>query len=70
MRTKQEPPGVVVLYNDSEDMIKGEARDLLAERGVIACAQAVADALTEAGFEVASVPFQSDVELALSSQSR
>lgn len=66
MRTKMDPLGVVVLYNDSEDMIKGEARDLLAERGVIACAQAVADALTEAGHEVVKVPFQSDVELALS----
>jgi D-alanine-D-alanine ligase len=65
MGSKQEPPGVVVLYNDSEEMIKGEARDLLAERGVIACARAVADALTEARHEVARVPFQSDVELAL-----
>lgn len=66
MITEQEPRSVVVLYNDSEEMIKGEARDLLAERGVIACAQAVADALAEAGYEVAKVPFQSDVELALS----
>jgi D-alanine-D-alanine ligase len=65
MRPEHEPPGVVVLYNDTEDLIKGEARDLLAERGVIACAHAIADALIENGYQVAKLPFQEDVELAL-----
>jgi D-alanine-D-alanine ligase len=67
MRTENEPPGVVVLYNDTEDLIKGEARDLLAERGVIACAHAVANALSMNGYRVIDLPFQDDVELALES---
>jgi D-alanine-D-alanine ligase len=67
MRSENEPPGVVVLYNDTEEMIKGEARDLLAERGVIACAHAIAHALVENGYQVVKLPFQEDVELALAS---
>jgi len=66
MKSEQEPPGVIVLYNDTEDLIKGEARDLLAERGVIACAHAIADALAENGYRIVRLPFQEDVELALS----
>ncbi|MDH7486784.1 MAG: hypothetical protein QHJ81_10975 [Anaerolineae bacterium] len=58
-------PRVVVLYNDSAGLIKGEARDMLAERGVIACAQAVAAALPAAGYQAALLPFQGDVEQAL-----
>lgn len=58
-------PGVVVLYNDSAGLIKGEARDMLAERGVVACAQAVAAALPAAGYRLALLPFQGDVEQAL-----
>jgi D-alanine-D-alanine ligase len=65
MRPEHEPPGVVVLYNDTEDLIKGEARDLLAERGVIACAHAIANALADNGYQVTKLPFQEDVELAL-----
>lgn len=61
----EEPPGVVVLYNRSERLVKGEPRDLLAERGVIACAHAVAEALEEAGYRVAVVPFSTDVEMVL-----
>lgn len=62
---EQEPPGVAVLYNASEHLIKGEPQDLLAEQGVIACAQAVSDALRRAGYRVAQVPICSDVEQAL-----
>ncbi len=65
MRLENEPPGVVVIYNDTEDLIKGEARDLLAERGVIACAHAVADALSSHGHHVIRLPFQDDIELSL-----
>jgi len=62
-------PRVAVLYNDSGGLIKGEARDMLAERGVIACAQAVAAALPAAGCPATLVPFQADVEQALVSYS-
>jgi D-alanine-D-alanine ligase len=65
MKLKKEPPGVAVLYNVCENLVKGEPRDLLAEQGVIACAQAVADALQAAGYRVAQVPIHNDVESAL-----
>jgi D-alanine-D-alanine ligase len=57
--------GVAVLYNATDGLIKGERRDLLAERGVILCAQAVGDALRAAGYQVTQVPVHTDVELAL-----
>jgi D-alanine-D-alanine ligase len=63
--SKKEPPGVVVLYNDANDLIKGEPRDLLAEQGVVACARAVVQALGAAGYRVVQLPIHSDVELAL-----
>ncbi len=59
-------PGVVVLYNHSRRLIKGDPRDFLAEKGVIACAHAVAAALEAAGYEVAIVPMDCDLELTLS----
>ena len=65
MEIRREPSGVVVLYNASDRLIKGEPRDLLAERGVIECAQAVTGALQAAGLSVAQVPIHSDVESAL-----
>lgn len=65
MKSEEEPPGVAVLYNASNKLLKGESRDLLAEQGVIACAQAIADALQRAGYQVARVPIYTDVELAL-----
>lgn len=64
MRTPERLPNVVVLYNESQTLIKGEPHDMLAERGVIACAVAIAEALS--GFtEVVRVPIHTDVELAL-----
>jgi len=65
MKSQEEPPGVAVLYNASENLIKGEPRDLLAEQGVVVCARAVADAFRTAGLRVAQVPLHEDVELAL-----
>ena len=51
-------PGVVVLYNDSTRLAKGEARDMLAERGEVACAQAIAEALAGAGRRVERLPLR------------
>ena len=65
MRTNWQSPGIAVLYNASADLIKGEARDLLAEQGVIACAQAVIDALCARGYRVTGVPLYGDVETTL-----
>jgi D-alanine-D-alanine ligase len=59
------PLGVIVLYNASDGLVKGEPRDMLAERGVVACARAIAEALQEAGCQVVQVPILSDVESAL-----
>ncbi len=61
----EDPWGVIVLYNHSTRLVKGQPRDLLAEQGVIACAQAVADALQGAGYQVARVPIHDSVESAL-----
>jgi D-alanine-D-alanine ligase len=63
--TLEEPLGVAVLYNASESLVKGEPRDMLAERGVIACAQAIAESLRETEHRVALVPLSGDVESAL-----
>lgn len=65
MRGEKTPSGVVVLYNATDGLIKGEPRDLLAEQGVIHCAEAVSEALNAAGYRVAQVPVHTDVELAL-----
>jgi len=56
---------VLVLYNYSQHLVKGEPKDLLAEHGVIACAKAVAAALREAGYTVEVVAFSTDIEAAL-----
>jgi len=65
MNAEPEPPGVAVLYNASDQLVKGEPRDMLAEQGVIACSHAVAEALRMDGHRVALVPIHSDAELAL-----
>lgn len=56
---------VIVLYNQTDYLIKGDPKDLKADQGVISCARAVADALASAGLEVLLVPIKDDVELAL-----
>ena len=55
---------ILVVYNESPFLIKGEPRDILAEQGVIACARAVAEALA-GRYRVQRVPIHTDVELAL-----
>jgi D-alanine-D-alanine ligase len=67
MKSQQKPQGIAVVYNAGDNLIKGEPRDLLAEQGVIVCAQAVADAFQVAGYRVAQVPIHVDVESALTS---
>ncbi|MCS7260659.1 MAG: ATP-grasp domain-containing protein [Anaerolineae bacterium] len=52
----QEPPGVVVLYNHSTQLLKGEPRDLIADQEVVQCAHAVAAALQYKGYRTALVP--------------
>jgi D-alanine-D-alanine ligase len=65
MRREQEPPGIVVLYNACHDLIKGEPKDLLADKGVVACAQAVSAAFQRVGYRVVQMPVRTDVESAL-----
>lgn len=65
MGTGRQRPGVAVVYNASDGLVKGEPRDLLAEQGVIHCAEAVSNALCAAGYRVTQVPVHADVELAL-----
>lgn len=55
---------IIVVYNESASLIKGEPQDMLAEQGVVACAQAVAAALA-GRFEVRCVSIHADVEVAL-----
>ncbi len=62
----QRPPRVVVLYNRTEHLDKGEPADIVADRGVELCAQAVIETLCEAHLETAVVPISGDVERALS----
>ncbi len=65
MSQEDEPSSIVVLYNQSTELVRGQQRDLLADEGVIACAQAIADALRAAGYRVAQVPIRTTVEQAL-----
>ena len=65
MQLENESLGVVVVFNDTDAMIKGEARDLLAEQGVVACAHAIADALSDNGYRTILLPFHENIELAL-----
>ncbi len=58
-------PGIAVLYNESEFVTQGEPQDLVAVQGVIACAHAVAEALSAAGHRVVLVPMRTTVEEAL-----
>jgi D-alanine-D-alanine ligase len=59
------PGRVLVLYNHSSHMIKGESRDLIADQSIVACASSVTAALAEAGFQVHTLPLQGNVETAL-----
>jgi len=61
----EEPPGVLVVYNVSHELAKGEPQDMIAELGVVTCARAVSKALEEAGYRVVLVPLQTELEAAL-----
>jgi len=65
MNSNREHPNVVVLYNVTEHLVKGDPRDILAEQSVVACAQVVADALQAAGYRVVQVPIRTELELSL-----
>ncbi len=65
MGEQHERPGVVVLYNMDEKVGRGDARDIIATQGVIACAEAVMAALRGLGWRVAGAPYRSDAETAL-----
>lgn len=60
-------PRVAVLYNVSQELKHGEARDMIADQGVIHCAQAISEALQSGGYAVERLPFSGDVEDALRS---
>lgn len=57
-------PGVVVLYNQSSNLYKGEPEDMVAENDVIKCAVLTAEALAK-HYRVVQVPIHSLVEVAL-----
>jgi D-alanine-D-alanine ligase len=52
----EEPPGVVVLYNHTTHVLKGEPRDLIADQEVVLSAQAIAAALQCKGYRAVLVP--------------
>lgn len=56
---------VIVLYNVTETLAKGEAQDLVAEQGVVLCAQAVLAALAERGYAPLPLPVSAGIEQAL-----
>jgi D-alanine-D-alanine ligase len=58
-------PRVLVLYSQTDYLIKGQPEDLVAERSPILCAQEVAQALESAGWPFTLVPITGDVETAL-----
>jgi D-alanine-D-alanine ligase len=57
--------GVAILYNESTGLIKGEQKDLIAEQGVISCAESVAEALSAEGFQVRMAPIKEEAETVL-----
>jgi D-alanine-D-alanine ligase len=64
-QSDEEPPGVLVVYNVSRELAKGEPQDIIAELGVVNCARAVSRALEEAGYRVVPMPLQTELEAAL-----
>lgn len=55
---------VLVVYNESPFLVKGEPQDMLAEQAVVACSQVVAEALAHR-YQVERVRICADIELAL-----
>ncbi len=58
----QELAGVIVLFRDSLRLVKGEPRDLIAERSMVGCALAVEEALRARGYPAVIVPLRGEVE--------
>jgi D-alanine-D-alanine ligase len=58
----QEIAGVVVLFRDSQRLVKGDPRDLLAERSMVGCALAVEEALRAKGYTAVIVPLRGEIE--------
>jgi hypothetical protein len=56
----QEIAGVVVLFRDSQRLVKGDPRDLLAERSMVGCALAVEEALRAKGYTAVIVPLRGE----------
>lgn len=54
--------GVVVLYNESDRLIKGEEKDLISDQDVIKCAEAIAAALRTSAIETELVPITKEAE--------
>jgi D-alanine-D-alanine ligase len=65
MDTEKPPPGIVVIYNTTDQLIKGEEQDHLADLGVITCAREVYQAIKSTPLKVVLLPIDSEVELAL-----
>lgn len=61
--------GVIILYNDTPSLIKGEAVDLISEQGVVTCAQAVDQALSSQDLTTRLIPFSDQAETALTEYS-
>ncbi len=57
--------GVAVLYNDSGRMIKGEEKDLIAEQGVVRCAEAIFQALLSQSIRAELAPIDEEAESVL-----
>lgn len=56
---------VAVLYNKPKPPIKGEAKDLIADEGVVICAKTIINGLQSLGVQVVDLPYDKDVETVL-----
>jgi len=65
MRFISDFQGVLVLYNDSQQLIKGQAQDLIADQGVIKCARDISRALNEEGLNAILAPITEEAEQSL-----
>jgi len=57
--------GVVVIYNESSRLIKGEEKDLISEQDVVKCAGAITNALRSQSIETELVPITEEAELSI-----
>jgi hypothetical protein len=64
MGSTRGPGRIIVVYNENPSLVKGLPKNMLAKQGVIACSQAVTEALVRR-YEVQRVPIRAEVEVAL-----